>query len=152
MYLDLTPSSNLFYGFFGKGWKKLTITTNAEDPVITFIASPKVAMGNSVWIPVGTSVSYSISAEGYDTATGTVVVNDFTNMSVELTVTLTINPTPSNATVVLIATGYLQEGNSITVPYGTTVVYTISADGYTTVTASMMVTSTQTTEIELEPV
>ena len=151
MYLDLTPSANLFYGFLGKGWKRLTISPSATGATVSFTASTKVVMGNSVWVPAGTSVTYTVSAPGYDTATGTVTVNDFMSVSVELMVTLTISPTPSDATVTLIATGYLQSGNSITVPYGTTVTYTVSATGYVTRTASMMMTSTQTAEIELEP-
>lgn len=45
--------------------------------------------------------------------------------------TLTINPDPDDATVILTATGYTQNGNSITVPNETTVSWSVSADGYT---------------------
>jgi len=44
--------------------------------------------------------------------------------------TFTINPTPSNATVTLTASGYTQNGNSITVPNGTTVSWRVGASGY----------------------
>lgn len=50
--------------------------------------------------------------------------------------TFTINPTPTSATVVLTASGYTQSGNSITVPNGTTVNWSVSADGYTTKTGT----------------
>lgn len=67
-------------------------------------------------------------------------------------VTLTINPTPADATVVLTAEGYSQEGNSITVLSGTEVTYTISRTGYTTVTNTIEVLSTQTLSISLPPI
>ena len=65
------------------------------------------------------------------------------------TYTFTISPTPSSATVTLTATGYTQSGNSITVPGGTTVSYTVSASGYVTVNSSKQVWSTQTLPITL---
>ena len=46
--------------------------------------------------------------------------------------TLTINPTPNDATVTLTATGETQVGNSITADDGTTISYTVSATGYVT--------------------
>lgn len=46
--------------------------------------------------------------------------------------TFTINPTPSTATVTLTASGYTQNGNSITVPNGTSVSWSVSADDYIT--------------------
>lgn len=45
-------------------------------------------------------------------------------------VTLTIVPEPSDATVVLTAVGYTQEGNSISVPLGTKVSWVVSKPGY----------------------
>ena len=62
---------------------------------------------------------------------------------------LTINPTPSDATVVLTATGFEQEGNSITVNSGTTVSYVISKTGYKTVSDEITVTEDQTLAISL---
>jgi hypothetical protein len=66
-----------------------------------------------------------------------------------VTYTFTISPTPSSATVKLTATGYTQSGNSITVPGGTTVNYTVSASGYNTVSSSKQVWSTQTLPVTL---
>ena len=62
---------------------------------------------------------------------------------------LTINPTPLDATVVLTATGFEQEGNSITVNSGTTVSYVISKTGYKTVSDEITVTEDQTLAISL---
>ena len=155
MYLDLTPSSNLFYGLIGKGYKRLLINATPDTAMITFSGSGIVQTGsNYVWVTSGSTISYSVSATGYTAVTGSVTVTDNQTIDVALEilmVTLTISPTPNTATVVLTADGYTQSGNAITVPYGTTVAYTVSATGYTTVTDSVVVTSTQTVEIELEP-
>lgn len=45
-------------------------------------------------------------------------------------VTYTITPTPSDATVTLTASGYTQQGNSITVLSGTTITWSVSKAGY----------------------
>lgn len=58
----------------------------------------------------------------------------------------TINPTPSNAIVTLTASGYTQNGNSITVPNGTTVSWSVSADGYTEQTGSWTANGENKTE------
>ena len=64
-------------------------------------------------------------------------------------VTFTINPTPSNATVKLTASGYTQSGNSITVLSGTKVSYTVSASGYTSKSGSKTVSYTQSLGVVL---
>lgn len=61
--------------------------------------------------------------------------------------TLTIEPTPSDATVTF-DIGDISE-NSTTVPYGTEVNYTVSKSGYNTAIGSEVVISTKTTTIEL---
>ena len=74
--------------------------------------------------------------------------------------TLTIVPDPSDATVVLTATGYTQSGNTITVDPGTSVSYTVSKTGYVTssdtvtVTAdvSIAVTLSTTITVTLDPI
>ena len=139
-----------------KGWKKLVITSNVSSSEVEFIVASgtdSIVDGNGIWVPSGTSVSYSVSATDYITATGTNEVTENESINVilnEATPTLTINPIPADATVVLTASGYEQDEKSITVPYGTTVAYSVSATGYVTVTGSIEVASTQTLEIELE--
>ena len=96
-------------------------------------------------------LSYEISKEGYETITDTAVITSaetITETMVKL-YTLTINPTPSDATVVLTATGYTQVGNSITVPDGTVVSYEVSKQDYQTESGSKTVTADETLEIEL---
>ena len=155
MYLDLIPSANLFYGFIGKDWKRLTIIPNVSDATIIFTASPKVVMGNSVWVPKGTTVTYIVRATGYKTETGTVLVDQNESINIELEVlmlTLTVTPTPSNAIVTLSAEGYVQSGNSIIVPYGTQVMYEVSATGYISKSSSLYVYTAQTLLVPLSKV
>lgn len=60
--------------------------------------------------------------------------------------TFTINPTPSTAIVTLTASEYTQSGNSITVPNGTVVSWSVSADGYTTRTGTWTANGENKTE------
>lgn len=63
--------------------------------------------------------------------------------------TLTIIPTPSDATVTLTATGCTQSGNSIVVPYGTIVTCKVQKSGYVTQNTQITVTDNQTIPISL---
>ena len=63
--------------------------------------------------------------------------------------TITIVPTPADATVVLTATGYLQSGNSISVEENTVVNYTISKNGYTSKSGTITASEDQTLNIEI---
>ena len=63
---------------------------------------------------------------------------------------LTIDPTPAEANVQLTASGYAQSGNLILVSSGTSVTYTVSADGYSTVTDTVQVTEDITKEVKLD--
>ena len=65
-------------------------------------------------------------------------------------VTYTIVPYPNDATVTLAASGYTQQGNSITVPKGTNVVWMVAKDGYETQSGNVTVTSTQSVNVVLE--
>lgn len=65
-------------------------------------------------------------------------------------VTLTINPTPSDATVTLTAQGFSQNGNSITVLKGTEVSYYVAATGYTSKSGTWTSQSSEIKEIVLE--
>lgn len=64
--------------------------------------------------------------------------------------TLTINPNPVDATVVLTAAGFTQVGNSITVDAGTTVAYTVSKTGYVTATDSIVVNGDRSCSVNLK--
>lgn len=97
-------------------------------------------------------LSYEISKEGYETITDTAVITTAETI-IETMVklyTLTINPTPSDATVVLTATGYTQVGNSIAVPSGTVVNWQVSKTDYNTESGSETVIADKTLDVELK--
>ena len=128
----------------------LTVNPTPSDATVTF--STGTISGNTCTVPYGTSVTYSVSKEGYiPSEPDTIILNQDDSVAVVLTqwVTLTINPTPSDATVVLTAAGYTQQNNSITVPSGTTVNYSVSKTDYPTKTGSVTVTSDQVVNVGL---
>ena len=155
MYVDDTYCSNLFYGLVNKGYVRLQVNTIPSNATVSFTGSGiEQRGGKHVWVIAGSSISYSVSAPHYDTITNTTVVNN--NLSVytalkSSSVTLTINPTPSNANVLLEATGYAQRGNSITVDKGTTVSYSVSSGSYETITNSITLDSDQILNVSLDP-
>lgn len=61
------------------------------------------------------------------------------------TVSLTINPTPSDATVTINS----EAKNTVTVPYGDTVEYSVAAEGYLTQSGTVELTEDTTLEVEL---
>ena len=152
-YIDLFSSTNMFYSLEAKGYKRLILNVTPSDATISFTATGGIKQGNNViLVPTGTSVTYSVSAAGYITETDSVTVSDNMAQNVELileNVTLTVSPTPSNATVILVADGYTQSGNSITVDYGVEVECTVSSEGYQSQTNSIRVTSDQTISVVL---
>lgn len=60
-----------------------------------------------------------------------------------------VNPTPADATVTLVASGYTQENNEIAVLPGTSVTYTVSKPDYITATDTVTVTTPQDLNITL---
>ena len=64
-------------------------------------------------------------------------------------VTLTINPTPSNATVTFNTTGAVN-GNTIKVKKGSTISYTVSCDGYYSKSGSVEVSQNISVSVSLE--
>ena len=60
-------------------------------------------------------------------------------------VTLTINPTPADATVTINS----EAKNTVTVPYGDTVEYSVAAEGYLTQSGTVEPTEDTTLEVEL---
>ena len=131
----------------------LTINPTPADATVTLTAAGYVQSGNSITVPYETAVSYSVSRTGYATQTGSYTLGaaDHTVnvLLVKNNYTLTINPTPNDATVTLTAADYTQSGNSITVPYETSVAYSVAKTGYATQTGTETVTSTHTTAVSL---
>ena len=65
--------------------------------------------------------------------------------------TVTVNPTPDDATVTLTSTGETQSGNAIEVDYGSDVSYSVEKEGYVTETDSVTnITENKTIDVTLE--
>ena len=120
-----------------------TVVLDADDPQY-------VQVGNSIKVPYGTLVNYNVSKTGYTTSTGFVVVTNNDPTSVVLTelFTLTVNPTPSDATVTF-STGTIS-GNNCTVPNGTIVTYTVSKANYFTKSDTLIINNNITTTVTLD--
>lgn len=87
---------------------------------------------NTIFVERGTSVEWSVSADGYGSSYGGTTVYDNQTMFVNLSPTLyrlTINPTPSDATVYI--DGEVRKYSN-TVPTGTKLSWTVVKDGYDT--------------------
>lgn len=108
--------------------------------------------GNSVEVPKGSNIAWTVSKSGYGTQTGTLTnIQKDTTETKTLTqyVTLTIVPTPTNATVTLTAVGATQSGKSITVLAGTEVSWNVQAVGFVGKTGKHTPMKTETLNIDI---
>lgn len=118
--------------------------TPSENTHIELTATgyPSVVSDNgvaSIEVDSETNVSYLFRHDGYVDKTGVLqaLKTETVNMDMTPTYTFTITPKPSNAIVSLEVEGhpeYVQYGNSIIVPDGTEVKWTVSADSMYTQT------------------
>lgn len=130
----------------------VALKSNYENLVVTVTMGGTTVnwyAGGKVTIPANTAVTgdIKISASATAVSGGDPIIPD---VPVTPTMyTFTINPMVDNATVTLIATGYTQSGNSISVPSGTTVSWTVSAGGYFDKNGSETVTKDKTLNVDL---
>lgn len=133
----------------------LTVVPSPSDSLVTFNTQGTIS-GNSITVPQGTIVDYIVSHDGYisqnlaTTVNSDISVNVVLQTSVQTNATLTINPTPNNATVTF-NIGQIY-GNQTTVPAGTTVAYTVSCSGYDSQSASIVVNNDLTLNVELQQI
>ena len=135
--------------------KEEVVSLDKQQITITVAATPEDAtvklngaVRKSVTVDYGTEVTYEVSKTGYDTKTAKVVVNETKSLPITLSktqVTLTITPTPSNATVIINDV----ERKSITVDYGTKVTYAVSATGYVSKSGEETVIANKTLPVAL---
>ena len=133
----------------------LSVNLSNEQVTITIAPTPEDATvklngvtQKSITVDYGTEVTYEVSKTGYDTKTDKVVVNETKSLPITLSktqVTLTITPTPSNATVIINDV----ERKSITVDYGTKVTYAVSATGYVSKSGEETVIANKTLPVAL---
>ena len=114
--------------------------------VSSWYSSGKVTVPKNT--PITSNITISVSATA-------VSGNDPIIPDVPVTPTMytyTIKPTPSTASVTLIASGYTQSGNSISVASGTTVSWTVSADGYFDKNGNETITRDKTLNVSLSKI
>ena len=149
VYTGSTPVNQIIY----KNrvvWSRritLTIVPNPSNATVVLTAPGETQSGNSITVFWGTTISYTVSRAGYVTATGTYRPIDNESYPVNLTqqLTFTLNPDPSDATVVLTSdSGTTQTGNSILVNPGGTVTYSVSKSAYVSQSGSQTVNSNTT--------
>ena len=132
---------------------KLTVIPSPSDSLVTF-NTQGVIEGNSITVSEGTIVDYTVSHDGYYSQNLSTTVNSNIDVevvlqtSIQTNATLTINPTPNNASVTF-DVGQIYN-NQTTVIAGTTVTYTVSATGYITQTASIVVSNDLTLSVNLQ--
>ena len=122
----------------------LTIAPTPEDAVVKINGIEQ----KTITVDYGTEVTYEVSKTGYVSKTATISVVNTETLSVNLSneqVTITIAPTPEDATVKL--NGVTQK--SITVDYGTEVSYEVSKTGYVSKSGNIIADGTQTLPVEL---
>ena len=96
------------------------------------------SVGSSLAVPFNSIVNWSVQAENYVTRTGSqsITTNDvILDITLdEVTYTVTVIPTPSDATVTLESGSQIVSGTGtqvISVTVGSSVTYTVSKEGYT---------------------
>ena len=106
-------------------YKRLTINPTPADATVVINGETRRTFD----APAGTTYTYSVSKPNYITRTDTGVLNEDTVLDIQLqldTATLTINPTPADATVRING----QVRNTITLNKGSNYSYTVSKNGY----------------------
>ena len=106
-------------------YKRLTINPTPADATVVINGETRRTFD----APAGTTYTYSVSKPNYITRTDTGVLNEDTVLNIQLqldTATLTINPTPADATVRING----QVRNTITLNKGANYSYTVSKNGY----------------------
>lgn len=125
----------------------ITINPTPAEAVVKINGSEQ----KSIEVAKGSQVSYEVSAEGYTPESNSVMADQTKTVDVVLNkvqVTVTINPTPGDATVMIDG----EQKNSVTVDYGTEVSYEVSREGYISTSGSVTATSDQTVDVSLEAV
>ena len=103
---------------------------------------------SSITVDYGSSISWSVSATGYVTQTGTTAVTTDVTLPVSLalqTHTFTIVPVPADSTVIING----QERTSLTASYGTVMTWSVSHTGYQTQSGTETLTETYSMPINL---
>lgn len=133
----------------------IKVIPTPSDANVTLVTNGHEQINNSIYSSIGEEVSVLVSKDGYKTYRSTFNAEE-TDYFLKVNLleaaniaTLTINPTPSDAKVTLIAEGYEQFGNSIEVNKGTSVTYIVEKEGYATQTSTIMVDTNTDINVKL---
>lgn len=140
----------LLYGIMGHQMVDIEVQPTPSDATVTLTATGYVQSGNKITVPVGTKVTYVVSKTGYYSSpevsfvtTCERKISNGTAIKVELSTqplgTLNVTKVPSDSTLTLTATGYTQQGNSISVALGTTVTCTVTRNNMVSHTENVVV-------------
>lgn len=137
IYNSETESYDLAYPDFCV----LVLNVIPADATISFDTG--VVEGTTCTVPSGTTVTYTVSKQWYETETASITL--LQDQLVDVTLvhkqgTLTVNTTPEDASVTF-STGTVS-GHTCTVDAGTYVTYTVSKPGYTTFTDTVFIDDT----------
>lgn len=168
VYNTLIEWSVAKYGYItqtGKFNIDQNTTLNIDLPIryynFTIIPTPSDATviindieRTSVNLQEGSEITYSVSAPHYETITDTLILETDTIEPVELEpiLRLTINATPSDATIVLTAEKGIQEGNHIDVPRNDPITWSVSKADYVTQGDTVLISEDTTYNITLRRV
>lgn len=135
--------------------KEEVVTLAKQQITITVAATPEDAtvklngaVQKSVTVDYGTEVSYEVSKTGYVSKSGKIIADKTQTVPVELVkqqVTLTIVPTPEDATVTI--NDAVQ--SSLTANYGTAITWSVAKDGFTAQNGSLTLTEDKTLPVTL---
>lgn len=111
-----------------------TLIPDPADATVVLTAAGYTQVGNSISVAPGTTITYTVSKEGYETQTGTQVctINSSFNCTLSGKYTITINPIPSDAIVTMsvggqtIDTTTIQKTTLYAWSLNSEVIYTIS--------------------------
>ena len=133
---------------FNSTYYTLTVNPFPEDATVILDGMERT----SITVPADQSVTWIVAKQGYTTQIGNELMTSSHALTVTLapapvvdTYTLTINPTPNDATVILNG----EERTSITVESGTAVHWSVSRNGYTERTGVETMTEDKNLDIDL---
>lgn len=142
--IDITLVEDVtYYTFAIVNSQGATITINGTEQDTVNVAS-------------GTTIEWSVELSGYNSQSGTLVLNEDTTLTITLTAdkTITITATPSNAQITLVInneTTYTGTGTVSAVgSTGDSYTYTVSGDNYIQETGSGEITEDTTISVELQ--
>ena len=156
-YVDLIPSSNMFYGLAAQDYKKLVLEV---VPSYANVVLSQNAIRYSISIAYAQPdnvVQWTASAEGHDTKTGTYTVTNSDTQTVPISldvtqITTVVNPNPSGATVTMSSTTATVTGTgttSIIADYGSEIDYTVTHGSYESESGSVEAYQNRTINVDL---